>query len=62
MAVLKIKDEEGNVHEILTIKGDKGDNYILTDADKREIAEMVASLVTTELMSVDTPSGEEVSY
>lgn len=57
MAVLKIRDADGNVQEILAIKGDKGDNYVLTDADKQEIAEIVAGLVTTNI-----PSGEEVSY
>ena len=45
MAILKIRDAEGNVQEILVIKGDKGDkgnkgdSYVLTDADKQEIAE-----------------------
>ena len=62
MAILKIRDAEGNVHEIHCIKGDKGDRgekgdngdaYVLTDADKQEIAEMVASMLG---------SGDEVSY
>ena len=38
---LKIRDENGNVVSVPAIKGDKGDSYILTDADKREIAGMV---------------------
>lgn len=44
MAILRIKDENGNVIEILAIKGrdgKDGDDYILTEADKREIAGMV---------------------
>lgn len=45
MAILKIRDSNGNIQEILAIKGDKGDSYVLTEADKMEIANMVASLV-----------------
>ena len=52
MAILKIRDAEGNVQEILAIKGEDGKDYVLTDADKREIAEMVsASVVSTADMS-----------
>lgn len=40
MAILKIRDSAGNVQEILTIKGQ---DYVLTEEDKQEIA----SLVTT---------------
>lgn len=60
MAILKIRDAEGNVQEILAIKGEDGKDgkdYVLTDADKQEIAEIVAELVKT-----DIPSAEEVSY
>ena len=78
MAILKIRDAEGNVQEILAIKGNDGKNgvdgkngidgkngsdYVLTEADKREIAEMAAQLVTAAMpVSEDIPSGEEVSY
>ncbi len=41
MSVLKIKDDKGNIIEIPVIKGDKGDSYILTPADKQEIAELL---------------------
>jgi hypothetical protein len=54
MAILKIRDADGNVHEILAIKGE---DYVLTDADKQEIAEIAAEIVKT-----DMPSGDEVSY
>lgn len=40
MSVLKIRDEKGNIVEIPALKGDKGDSYILTQADKSEIAEL----------------------
>lgn len=38
MAILKIRDAEGNVQEVLVLKGE---DYILTDADKKEIADIV---------------------
>jgi hypothetical protein len=50
MAVLKIRDAEGNVVEIPSIKGD---NYVLTEADKQEIAEIVINMLE---------SGDEVAY
>lgn len=53
MAILKIKDAEGNVHEILAIKGENGKDYVLTDADKQEIADMVKELLI---------NGDEESY
>ena len=48
--ILRIKDENGNVQEILAIRGE---DYVLTDADKQEIAEMVIAQLT---------SAEEVEY
>ena len=54
MAILKIRDAEGNVQEVLAIKGE---DYILTDADKQEIAQMAANLVNSGI-----PSAEEVDY
>lgn len=39
--VLKIRDSAGNEQEILVIKGAKGRDYVLTDADKEEIAAAV---------------------
>lgn len=43
MAILKIRDANGNVQEILAIKGEDGKDYVLTEADKIEIASIVAS-------------------
>lgn len=54
MAILKIKDANGNVQEILAIKGN---DYVLTDADKQEIAEIAAEIVKNEI-----PSSEGVDY
>jgi hypothetical protein len=53
MAILKIRDENGNVQEVPAIKGDKGDAYVLTDADKQEIANIVLAQIH---------NGDEVSY
>ena len=43
MAILKIRDAHGNVQEILAIRGEDGKNYVLTEADKQEIASMISS-------------------
>ena len=37
MAILRIRDENGVVHEIPAIVGPPGPAYQLTEADKREI-------------------------
>ncbi len=54
MAILKFRDAEGNVQEILAIKGDKGDDYVLTDTDKQEIAQTVDVPDTQVLASVQS--------
>lgn len=43
--ILRIRDNEGNVQEILAIKGEKGDTYTLTETDKAEIAKEAADMV-----------------
>ena len=58
MAILRIRDAEGNIQEILAIRGE---SYVLTDADKREIAEMVATMIPATT-NEQIPSGDEVSY
>ena len=55
MAILKIRDANGNVQEIVAIRGEDGKDYVLTEADKREIAEMVAASVVA---TVDTDTGD----
>lgn len=40
-SVLKVKDENGNWVEIPALKGNKGDAYVPTEADKTEIANAV---------------------
>lgn len=41
MSVLKIKDQNGNWIQIPTIKGENGQDYVLTENDKQEIAGLV---------------------
>lgn len=63
MAILKIRDANGNVQEILSIKGEDGKDgkdgvdgqpgkdYVLTEADKQEIANIIMSSM---VLAVDT--------
>lgn len=48
--ILRIRDSDGNIQEIVAIKGE---DYVLTEADKQEIAELVISMLQ---------SAEGVSY
>jgi hypothetical protein len=41
VSVLRVKDKNGNVINIPAIKGEPGKDYVLTDADKQEIADLV---------------------
>lgn len=45
MSVLKIKDQNGNWMQIPTIKGEDGQDYVLTENDKQEIAGLVDASV-----------------
>lgn len=48
MAIIKVRDENGDVIDIPAFVGPKGDpgaDYVLTEADKAEIAELAAELV-----------------
>ena len=51
--VLTVYDDNGNEIPIPAIRGEKGDSYVLTEADKQEIAQIVTSLIT---------NGDGVSY
>ena len=62
MSALKIKDQNGQWADVLSIKGEKGDNgqdYILTENDKQEIAQDVAGLVDIPVEDVQV-NGESV--
>lgn len=41
MSVMYIRDKDGNLVQVQTIKGEPGKDYVLTEADKAEIAAMV---------------------
>ena len=55
--ILRIRDSNGNIQEIIAIKGD---SYKLTEADKQEIAEMVA-LEQTETWTFTMEDGSTVT-
>ena len=54
MAILKFRDADGKIHEVIAIKGN---GYVLTEADKEEIAELVMQKLEDSI-----PSAEEVNY
>lgn len=58
MAILKIRDAEGNVQEILAIKGS---DYVLTEADKIEIATKVIEKLSTETWTFTLEDGSTVN-
>lgn len=67
MAILKIKDAEGNVQEVLVIKGEDGKDgndgkdYVLTDADKQEIATKAIEKLSTETWTFTLEDGSTVN-
>jgi hypothetical protein len=58
MAILKIRDADGNVQEILAIKGE---NYVLTDEDKSEIATKTIEKLSTETWTFTLEDGSTVN-
>ena len=58
MAILKIRDAEGNVREILAIKGE---DYVLTEADKIEIATKAVEKLSTETWTFTLEDGSTVN-
>lgn len=82
MAILKIRDSDGTVQEILALKGDKGDkgekgdkgdtgatgakgadgaDYVLTEADKQDIATKVVGMLSTEAWTFTLENGSTVT-
>ena len=41
MSILRVRDDKGNVQEILALRGEPGKDYVLTQKDKQEIADMI---------------------
>ena len=58
-SILRVRDENGNIIEIPALKGDKGDPYKLTEADKTSIKdEVVAEIdVPTKTSELENDSG-----
>jgi hypothetical protein len=70
MAIVKIRDKEGNVQEIQVIKGKDGKDgtngtdgkdYVLTDADKEEIATKVSERLSAETWTFTLEDGSTVN-
>lgn len=61
--ILRIRDSNGNVQEVLAIRGEDGKDYVLTEEDKREIAGMavdnidLSKYVTKEDYATDDTAG-----
>lgn len=53
--ILRIRDADGNVQEVMAIKGD---SYVLTEADKQEIASMVATALSG-VATIEEGGGED---
>lgn len=73
MSILKIRDKNGNVQEILAIRGKDGKDgingtngtdgkdYVLTEADKQEIATKVIENLSTETWVFTLEDGTTVN-
>lgn len=59
--ILTVRDEAGNIIEIPALQGDKGDDYVLTAADKQEIAGIASGLLTAETWTFTLESGSTVT-
>ena len=59
--ILRVRDSDGNVQEILAIRGEDGKDYVLTDADKQEIADMVIAGLSTDTWTFTLESGSTVT-
>ena len=51
--ILRIRDGNGNVQEVLAIRGEDGKDYVLTEKDKQEIAAMISASAVAPV-SIDT--------
>lgn len=51
--ILRIRGEDGLMHDVLAFRGPKGDSYVLTTSDKTEIAQIVLASL---------PNGDTESY
>lgn len=56
--ILRIRDSNGNIQEVLAIKGD---DYVLTEADEQEIAAKVVEKLSTEAWTFTLENGSTVT-
>lgn len=58
-SILRVRDENGNIIDIPALKGEKGDSYVLTEADKSSIKDLVVSEidVPTKTSQLENNSG-----
>lgn len=71
--ILRIRDADGNIQEVLAIKGADGKNgtdgkdgidgknYVLTEADKQEIATMTLGMLSNETWTFTLEDGSTVT-
>lgn len=59
--MLYLRDENGNVVPVLALKGKDGSDYVLTEADKQNIAEKVVANLTTEDWTFTLEDGSTVN-
>lgn len=51
--ILRLRGEDGEMHDVVAIRGPKGDPYTLTENDKTELVNAVLEAL---------PDGDVVSY
>ena len=56
--ILRVRDADGNVQEVMAIRGE---DYVLTEADKQEIADMVIAGLSTDTWTFTLESGSTVT-
>lgn len=54
MAIMKVRDENGDIIDIPALVGPPGKDYMLTESDKAEIAAQAAELV-------EVPTEEQIN-
>lgn len=50
--------DDGSTSEFISPKGDRGDDYIITDADKQEIADLLQDQISQEITEIETAIDE----
>lgn len=56
--ILRIRDSNGNVQEIIALKGD---SYRLTETDKQEVVDLVTAKLSTETWTFTLEGGSVVT-